>query len=156
MVYGAINRHGEPWYTKMSRVFEAINNCQKEYNWLISDVDCVPSKVRELCAVTGYTWLTGEELTQLVKSDDGQWVWAVLSGFDKSIPLSEILQYPLPQAIDYAGFWETPLSLQHPFASVEIVPWDSSATLLFSSDKKLVRDFREFFPLSEDLAEHCI
>lgn len=42
MVYGAINEEGERWYTQMGRVFDAIQNKQTEYNWLITDVECVP------------------------------------------------------------------------------------------------------------------
>lgn len=42
MVYGAINEKGERWYTQMGRVFDVIQNKQTEYNWLITDVECVP------------------------------------------------------------------------------------------------------------------
>ena len=33
MVYGAMNEKDESWYTQMGKVFEAINNKQKEYNY---------------------------------------------------------------------------------------------------------------------------
>ena len=48
MVYGAINEKGERWYTQMGRVFDAIQNKQTEYNWLITDVECVPRKIEQL------------------------------------------------------------------------------------------------------------
>lgn len=38
MIYGAINEKGERYYTRMSKVFEAIHQKQCDYNWLISDV----------------------------------------------------------------------------------------------------------------------
>lgn len=151
MVYGAINANGERWYTQMSRVFDAINHQQLEYNWLITDIDCVPQKIEACCTEKGYCWLTGEALSKMVREDDGQWVWAVLSGFNPDISLPEILQYPQPYADAYEGFWETPLSIQHPLATIEIVPWDSSLTLLFSKRADLVENFLRFFPLSEDL-----
>nr|WP_294573825.1 hypothetical protein [uncultured Anaerostipes sp.] len=45
MVYGAMNEKDESWYTQMGKVFEAINNKQKEYNWLITDIcDGAPEK----------------------------------------------------------------------------------------------------------------
>ena len=151
MVYGAINANGERWYTQMSRVFDAINHQQLEYNWLITDIDCVPQKIEACCTEQGYCWLTGEALSKMVREDDGQWVWAVLSGFNPDISLPEILQYPQPYADAYEGFWETPLSIQHPLATIEIVPWDSSLTLLFSKRADLVENFLRFFPWSEDL-----
>lgn len=36
---GAILNKGEPGYTLMSRIFNAINQVQRNYNWLITDVN---------------------------------------------------------------------------------------------------------------------
>ena len=154
MVYGAINEKGEKWYTQMGRVFDAIRDRQIDYNWLITDMDCVPEQIGERCGGKDYCWLTGEELSQIVREDDGQWVWAVLSGFDQSIALSEVLKYSRPYADGYTGFWINPLSMQHPLAAVEIVPWDSSLTLFFSERRDLAQDFLAFFPYSEDLSAY--
>ncbi len=151
MVYGAINEKGEHWYTQMGSIFDAIGNKQTDYNWLITDMDCGPYKIAELYNDKNYCWLTGDKLSKLVREDDCQWVWAVLSGFDKDISLSEIMQYPQPYANGYKGFWKNPLSIQHPLATIEIVPWDSSLTLFFSKHADLVNDFLRFFPLSENL-----
>ena len=151
-VYGAILEKGESWYTYMGKIFRAIGDAQKNYNWLISDADCFPMTpefsdplARESC------WLTGEALTAMVEREDFQWIWGVLSGFPKGIPEEQVRQYPLPYADGHPGFWHNPLSLQHPLAEIEIVPWDSSLTLLLSRKKEIVEDFRAFFPLSEDL-----
>ena len=37
MVYGAINRKGESYYTYLGKVFDAMSGRQKDYNWLITD-----------------------------------------------------------------------------------------------------------------------
>lgn len=42
MVYGAINKKGEEYYTNLKKVFDAINNKQLKYNWLITDCICYP------------------------------------------------------------------------------------------------------------------
>lgn len=152
MVYGAINEKGENWYTHLGKVFDAIKNKQIDYNWLITDIDCFSQRIYKYCGDNDYCWLTGEELTQIIHEEDFQWIWAVLSGFDKSIPLAEILKYPQPYVIDYEGFWSNPISIQHPLATIEIVPWDSALTLFFSTQKELVEDFLKFFPYSEDLS----
>lgn len=75
-----------------------------------------------------YCWISGEDL----HTEDFQWIWAVLCGFDKTVALSEILGYSLPYAEDYEGFWKIPLTMQHPLAKIEIVPWDSSSTLILA------------------------
>lgn len=85
------------------------------------------------------------------EKEDFQWIWGVLSGFDKNIDIKEVLNYSLPYADSYEGFWKKPLSLQHPLASLEIVAWDSSSTSIISKDRKIINDFRLKFPLSEDL-----
>lgn len=154
MVYGAINEKGERWYTQMGRVFDAIQDKQTEYNWLITDIECVPRKIEELCYGKDFCWVTGEELTKIVRENDSQWAWAVLSGFDKSITLSEIMQYPKPYADGYKGFWKNPLSMQHPLAVIEIVPWDNSLTLFFSKREALANDFLKFFPFSKELSAY--
>lgn len=74
MVYGAINEKGERWYTQMGRVFDAIQNKQTEYNWLITDVECAPRNIEQLCNGKDYCWVTGEERTKIVREDDSQWV----------------------------------------------------------------------------------
>lgn len=151
-VYGAVLEKGERFYTHLGRVFEAIGNAQRDYNWLISYPECFPAtpEFGELLA-RRHCWLTGEKLTEMVRQEDFQWIWGVLSGFRKDISWEKVMEYPVPDP-DSPGFWGYPLALEHPLASVQIAAFDSSCTLLMSREKKLVDDFRAFFPLSEDLA----
>lgn len=143
MVYGAVNRKGEKYYTYLKKLFDAINNKQLEYNWLITDCTCYPNNPKtDDMLRKDYCWLTGEELTDLVTQEDFQWIWAVLSGFDKNVELSDVLKHDLPYAEDYEGFWSKPVSMQHPLAKIEIVPWDSSMTMIFSDDKGIIDSFR--------------
>ena len=155
MVYGAINQKGEKYYTYMKKVFDAIGNKQKDYNWLITDCECYPDdkKIRELLNKE-YCWISGDELTRIVQKKDFQWIWAVLSGFEKDVELSDVLKYDLPYANGYEGFWEKPLTFQHPLAKIEIVPWDSALTLIFSDDKEIVDSFINYFPYGESLEDY--
>ena len=170
MVYGAIDEKSRKHYTYLKEVFDAINDRQKDYNWLITDTEIISSKeLNELntsvhwqyengktiaVPASEYYFLSGEELTKIVTQDNSQWIWGVLSGFNKSIPLEEILKYPFPKADGCPGFWKNPLSIQHPLASVEIVPFDSSLVLILSKSKELIDSFRKAFPKSQDLSEH--
>lgn len=155
MVYSAINEKGEAHFTFLKKIFDAIGNRQTEYNWLITDCFCCPQDPEASAMLQReYCWLSGKELTALVQNEDFLWIWAVLSAFEKSVALSEILQYDLPYADGYPGFWKTPLTMQHPLARKEIVPWDSTLTLIFSSRKEIVDGFRKTFPESEDLEDY--
>lgn len=153
-VYGAVDRKGEEYYTYLKKLFDAIDNRQMEYNWLITDCICYPKNPQtDAMLQKEYCWITGEDLTELVAEEDFQWIWAVLSAFDKSVTLSEVLNYTLPFAEEYDGFWRKPISMQHPMARIEIVPWDSSMTMIFSDDESIVESFRAAYPYSEDMEE---
>jgi hypothetical protein len=152
MIYGAISSKDESYYTHLHKLFDAIENTQVEYNWLITAFECIkPNKIKDEYLKQGYCWIGGKELTQIVQENQFQWIWAVLSGFQKDITLEEVLSYPYPEADGYPGFWHNPLSMQHPLATIEIVPWDSSLVLFFSRKKELVDKFRAGYPHSEDL-----
>lgn len=155
MVYGAINAKGEKYYTYLKKLFDAIGNRQTEYNWLITDCTCYPENPKtDTMLRKDYCWISGEDLTELVTQEDFQWIWAVLTGFDKSVKLSEVLKYDLPYAEDYNGFWSKPISMQHPLARIEIVPWDSTMTMIFSDDKNIIDSFRAAYPQSEDFEDY--
>nr|WP_316625037.1 hypothetical protein [uncultured Ruminococcus sp.] len=169
MVHGLIDTKSKRFYTFIKDVFDAIDNKQVDYNWLITDTEIV-ARSDELDALNtcvrwtfengkpiavpapDYYFLSGENLTNIITEDDSQWIWGVLSGFDKSISLEDILKYPLPESKEYEGFWKNPPSVQHPLASLEIVPWDSSCVLLLSTEKEIVEKFKKSFPESQDLS----
>lgn len=154
MTYGVVDRKSHKFYTYMSAVFEAIGQRQKQYNWLIADCECYPENEEFEQLFSGkYCWLSGEELSEIIAKEDFQWIWGVLCGFEKEIPLEDVLTYPLPVSMDYNGYYCNPVSLQHPLATVEIVPFDSTWTVLVSKDKAIVDRYRERYPKAEDLSE---
>lgn len=71
----------------------------------------------------------------------------------KHIPLEQVLAYPLP-VWESESFWHTPLTLQHPLATVELVPWDSCYTLLLSKNRQLLDAYRQAYPTAKDLATY--
>ncbi|MFX0547836.1 hypothetical protein ACOAKC_00740 [Hathewaya histolytica] len=149
----AILEKGQETYSYIGRIFNAIDNEQLRYNWLITDCECYPiNKKYEDLFSKEYIWLTGEELTDIINEEDMQFIWGVFSGFPKENNLEEVLKYDLPFADGYEGFWIDDVGIQHPLASIEIVHWDSSLTLFISKHDDLVDKFRVSFPLSEDLA----
>ena len=106
MTYGLIDRKSHKFYTYMRTVFQAIENVQKQYNWLITDWECYP-KNKEIKQFLDqeYCWLSGEELTDIVMKEDFQWIWGCLCGFQKNISLEEVLMYSLPSSENYNGYY---------------------------------------------------
>lgn len=170
MVYGIIDKKSKAYYTYLADVFDVLDDERSEFNWLITDTEII-AKTKELDMLnTNTRWenidgkpvpvpapefnfLSGEELTNIIRNDDSQWIWGVLSGFKKEISLDEILGYPLPVA-ESSSFWKNPPSIQHPLASVEIVPFDSSFVLFFSKSKEIADRFKTAFLKCQDLSEY--
>ena len=154
MVYGVIDENNRAFYTYLQDVFSAIGPIQREYNWLVTDCDCnICNPVYEESYHRGYCWITGDELTEFAGTDKTQWLGAVFSGFEKDVPLEKILEHPLP-VWEHPGFWQNPLTLQHPLAQVEIVPWDACCILLLSKDREITERFLRSCPQSQDLAAY--
>lgn len=151
---GAILEKGERGYTYLRKIFELVPCLKTDYNWLITDCEAHPKsegRAVRLAQTNGNAWISGEELYGMVRHDDFQWIWGVLSGFNKAILKEEVLKYEYPYADGYGGFWNKELSIQHPLASVELVAWDGSLTLIISKEESVVGEFRNAFELSEDL-----
>lgn len=151
---GAIIEKGEIHHTYLPKIFSAIRNVQNNYNWLITNYICYPKseEIKERLFSKEYCWMDGGELTNMVEAENLQWIWGLLSGFDKSIPLCKVLESPLPYVDSYNGFWKNPISIQHPLASIEIAAIDSSYTLMISKDDTIISDFMNTFTQSEDLS----
>lgn len=153
MTYGIIDRKNHEYYTYMSKVFEALDHTQLQYNWLVTDCVCYPrnEEVEQLLNQE-YCWLSGSELSALIAQEDFQWIWGCLCGFSQDITREDVLKYPLPSAEGYNGYYQKPISLQHPLSSIEIVPCDSSWTLVISNKKKLIDNYLRRYPKCEDLS----
>lgn len=149
---GAILEKGQKCYTYLDEVFPAFENEQLKYNWLITNLEYNYSNDSRLNMEEDYIWLSGKELTDIVNTEKIQFIWGVLSAFSPHIMLDQILQYKLPIADEYEGFWSNPISIQHPLAEIELIPWDSSLVLLIARTDTLVDKFLRYFPLSEDLS----
>ncbi len=152
---GLILEKGEECFTLLKNIFDSINNIQKEYNWLVSGYECYPQNIEYSKKLSGeYCWMTGDELTNVCKNEDCQWIWGVFSGFHKSVNKEDVLKNKLSQADGYTGFWQNPISIQHPLAEIEIVAWDSSLTIIISKDDNIIEEFRKKNLLAEDLEKY--
>lgn len=146
------------FYTYLGPIFEAIQNRQYEYNWLLTDLDlnwipddflnyCDQCKIHKaLWNRNNVYWLTGEQLTNLVAKYKIQFIWGVLSGFKitEVIDIQNLSVLPLAETPE---LWKPGVTVQHPKAEVEIVCWDSGLTLLISKDQSILNCFMEFLKM---------
>ena len=143
-----------PWYTDLQAVFDVFAGREREFDWLVTDLDCnrLPA---ELQGDRDAWWLRGEALSDLVRRQDPpvQFIWAVLTGFRRGARIDPLRLQVYPYANGNPGFWHGNPSIQHPGALVELACWDSGSTILISSDADLTRRFRAGFPEAVDLAE---
>ncbi len=139
-------------------LFNLMDGEELEYNWFIICEDIAYLKYKNIGIFNQeeYCFLTGEELARSLKADDALWVWGVLSAIPKDVPLEEILKYEYPYSRDNGEIWGNPITMQHPHAVIEIVPWDGMLTLVISSDDKLVERIHQKVPNAVDLYEDNI
>jgi hypothetical protein len=144
--------------TDLRVVFEALGGRQREFNWLLTDLElnCYPPGLtyRPDVRASGTRWLSGTELSEIVEEHEIQFIWGVLSRFRLGVAIDVTTLGTYPYADGNRALWEPNVSIQHPLAEVEIVCWDSTATLLLCRDDDLTQRFRRFFPEAVDLNEH--
>ena len=152
---GAILMQGEEFFTDMRRMSQGIKNPEK-FNWLITDFEGDPHSPRieaALMSPRGYWFGNGEDFMNLVTKKKFQWEWAMITGFDPSVPLSDIIPFGLPRT-NNETFFEDRIAMQHPRAKVEMVCYDSTMFIFIAESYTMVNYFKEKFPLSVDLREY--
>ena len=133
---GAILEKGETGYTYLKKLFLSIRHAQKDFNWLITDCQCCTQSeafYQRIFQYDRYGWLSGEELTRMVETEDFQWIWAVLSGFPRHISLDMALPDSLAQQQDsmspWTRYWNTTCPMltctpdSGPILSPSSTPW---------------------------------
>ena len=140
------------YYTMLKKVLVDLELVDKEYWWLISDIEAYPKKeaIRNFLYKEDYILIKTSDLLKILEEDDFQWVWAVFSVISVNYTKEEILKYDLPQLqnIDEGGYnpyTDTP-KLQHPLAEFELYAEDSSSMFLISNNEELLSRFKKVFP----------
>lgn len=146
------------FFTDLRLMFRAIGDRQRDFDWLLTDLECNWLGVRdgrpEPLPGNGPYWLGGDELSRLVAEYDMQLIWGVLSGFTRGTAIDLDRLEVVPYADGNSELWVEEPHIQHPHAEIEIVCWDSTSTLLLCRDRSIGESFRQYFPEAVDLAEH--
>ena len=144
------------YYTMLKQVLYDLKLADKEYWWLISDIEAYPRKkeYEELIYKDNYLLISTTDLVKMLEDDDFQWVWAVFSVIPFTFSKEKILKYELPFFRGgYEGQynpWIDPPKLQHPLAKFEIYAADSSCMIMISDDASLLKQFKKCYPHSSD------
>lgn len=152
---GALLMTGEEFFTDMKRMAQGIKNPEK-FNWLITDFEGDPQSPKleaQLNPPSGYWFGNGEDFMKLVTKKRFQWEWAMITGFDPSVKLDEIIPFGLPNT-NVESFFEDRVAMQHPRAKVEMICYDSTMFIFIAESYAMVKYFREKFPESVDLREY--
>ncbi len=147
--------HGSE-HTVLASVFDSFQGKEKEFNWLITDLEI--ATIQEERVIRDYpemshpiVWIAGEDLSDLVKKYNPQFIWGVLSAFDKSINIDINNLLVEPYANGNEELWVPSPKIQHPQATIEIVCWDSYVTLFFNKDEDIDDKFQEYFKSAKKL-----
>lgn len=145
---------GMEFYTDLARVFAVLGGRAREFDWLVTDFEC-NATLPELPWNSDRQFLSGEALQRALRDQPRpvQFVWAVLTGFERGTVLDLCALRVHPVADGNPDFWRGEPRIQYPGARVELVCWDSSATLLLTADADLTARFRAGFPEAVDLEE---
>jgi hypothetical protein len=140
------------YYTDMNIIMNPFKDSFIKYNWLINDYECnwYPKELNDLEIKTECIWINGEQLYKIIEANEIQFIWAVFSGFNKSISFEEIMEYKLPKSEDY-NHWDNKNGTQNPLADIEIVSCDSSSLIFKSKNEHYINTFLKYFPLSKEI-----
>lgn len=141
-------------YTILKQVLRDLELVDKNYLWLISDIEAYPRKEKYESMVQGdYLLMSTTELVDMLEEDDFQWVWAVFSAIPSIYKREDILKFDLPYVQelndDYNPHVYEP-KIQHPYAEFEIYAVDSSYMFMISDNEELIERFKKSYPLYRD------
>lgn len=147
-----ISRGDFKYYTRLKKIIFDLDLANKEYWWLISDIEAHPKKIdiEDFIYENDYVLIKTSELLKMLEEEDFQWIWAVFSVIPIDYTEEEILAYDLPQLqnIDkgeYNPFIDAP-RLQHPLAEFELYAEDSSSMFMISNNETLLDKFKKAYP----------
>lgn len=139
-------------YTCMSRVLSDLKLDNKDYWWLISDIEACPRKkeYQDLIGDNYYLLLSTSELVNMLKDDDFQWIWAIFSAIPSTYEKEDILKFNLPYLRyfdegQYNPYVDEP-KIQHPYAELEIYAADSSYMFMITENDELISKFKKCYP----------
>ena len=144
--------HEFEYFTHLKQILFDLDLVDKDYWWLISDIEAYPRKreYQELLDNNKYLLLSTKELIDMLKDDDFQWIWAVFSAIPSHYSKEDIVKFDLPyvETIEHGKYnphIDKP-KIQHPYADFELYAVDSSYMFMISGNETVISKFKKCYP----------
>ena len=132
------------YHTFLGRVFDALEDRQRDYHFLLAVVEAYPETPDFQFVNQPPVWIPGEKLTRMIRQEDFQWVWGALLAFSTSCSKEQILSgvraLYVPEASDQDS-WHIRNRFLETGAEFMIYAEDSAYTELLLLNRKLLELF---------------
>jgi len=129
----------------MSIILNPIKEYLQDYNFLITDIECNHCPDERISYENDYTFISSDELLEIVNANEIQFIWGVFSEISKDINIDEVLKYEFPYSEGVHTLDEI-IEMQHPLAEIEIVVFDSSSVEIISKRENIIQTIEKEFP----------
>ena len=117
---------------------------QRNYHFLLAGIEAYPAAHAFQFVRQSPVWISGEELTRMIRQEDFQWVWGALLAFSTSCSKEQILSgvraLYVPEASDQDS-WHIRNRFLETGAEFMIYAEDSAYTELLLRNRKLLELF---------------
>ena len=142
--WSAVLRKDGQYHTFLGRVFDALEDRQRDYNFLLGGVEAYPGTPDLQFVNQAPVWIPGKELTRMIRQEDFQWVWGALLAFPPQISREQALACPCicgaPEYPDL-GSWYIRNHFLETGAEFMIFAEDSTFTEFLTRDRELLELF---------------
>ena len=142
--WSAVLEKDGQYHTFLGRVFDALEDRQRDYNFLLMGVEAYPGTPNFQFVNQAPVWMSGEELTRMIRQEDFQWVWGALLAFPPSCPrekaLGSVRALYVPEAFDQDS-WHIRNRFLETGAEFMIFAEDSTFTEFLTRDWELLELF---------------
>lgn len=145
MIKSYVINRGLKYYTDMSVILNPIKEYLREYNFLITDIECNYCPDKRIWNEKDYVLIPSNELLDIVNTHEIQFIWGVFSAIPQHFSLDDILKYELPFS-EAVSNYDKNISLQHPLADIEIVSFDSSYLEIICKNEEVMECIKSEFP----------
>ena len=134
-----------PFHSYLAPYFRLMEPVVCDFDWLWTEIEVAGNNPEYSPDDLGRIWLTGPELIDYTY-DGPQLIWSVLTAIFPHDREAAMDDRTVPYAESNLECFSPTRGPQHPFGFLELVCFDSSATLLIGGDSFAVDAFHTAFP----------
>lgn len=153
---GLILNEKTKYVTYMCPIFDALGDDYiRSLNWRIVYPECGSVEQVYSFEHTKTSWISGDELVgEIRKNPNIQWWWGLLQGIPKTVSQEDVEKEDLIDIKEDPHIWENPVTMRSNYSLIEIEAFDSTLTVVISSDDAVLERLKIAFPKYEILSEY--